>query len=352
MPARCPYLRLAEDRNRALIEASTRHRCYARYQAERVGLVYQTDTCLTDGYRLCPRQIGLGSHGWEPVAQISSSHQVAPAGPARRRMTLTEMSVLAMGIAIVLAGLFVGYAVVHRVVTGPTVVAALPMAQEVMPAPIEELAMESPTPMTSTPTPLPTLADNVVAPAAPATPAPAPALPSTTPYVRVPADSPPTRLVIPKIGLDIPVWPVGVKTVRDSGKTKVVWADLPNAGAFHETSAYPGNVGNTVINGHRDIKGAVFRRLNRLEVGDEIVLYVGDLLYPYVVAETLVVPEAFASAEQRAENQRLIGYMPEERLTLITCTPVGLATHRLLVIAKPLEQGVPDMPGAGGESGP
>jgi sortase A len=114
---------------------------------------------------------------------------------------------------------------------------------------------------------------------------------------------------------------------------------LPNAGGFHHTSAYPGNPGNTVINGHRDIHAAVFRDLDQVEVGDPVRLYVDEVLYPYVATEILIVPETFASAEQRAENLRLIGYMPEERLTLITCTPVGLATHRLLVIARPANSG-------------
>jgi len=170
---------------------------------------------------------------------------------------------------------------------------------------------------------------------------PEPALAFATPSIREAASSPPTRLSIPKLSLDIPVVPVGVKTINDAGGTRVVWADVPNAGAFHQTSAYPGNPGNTVINGHRDILGSVFRDLNRVEAGDEIKVYVGEVEYPYYVTETLIVPETFASASQRAENARLIGYMPEERLTLITCTPIGLATHRLLVIAKPLAEAVP-----------
>jgi sortase (surface protein transpeptidase) len=44
--------------------------------------------------------------------------------------------------------------------------------------------------------------------------------------------------------------------------------------------------------------------------------------------------------------------MPDERLTLITCTPVGLATHRLLVIARPPGQIAPQMPEAGQGSEP
>ncbi|MBU1746171.1 MAG: sortase, partial [Chloroflexi bacterium] len=202
---------------------------------------------------------------------------------------------------------------------------------------------------TFTPTPTALAAADIPPPAAPEppTPVPEPVLAEPAPLARPPADAPPDRLLISGIGLDIPVRPVGLKTSNKGGRTRVVWADLPNAGGFHQTSAYPGQAGNTVINGHRDIQGAVFRHLDKVEVGDEIILYVGDVLYPYTVTEILVVPETFANAAQRAENLRLIGYVPEERLTLVTCTPVGLATHRLLVIARPAQQWAPQMPEAG-----
>jgi sortase A len=138
----------------------------------------------------------------------------------------------------------------------------------------------------------------------------------------------------------------------ENGQTRLVWGEVANAGGFHETSAYPGNAGNTVINGHRDIKGAVFRRMDRVSVGDEIILYADGVAYGYRVAQIVIVPEKFASPERRAENLKLIGYTPEERLTLVTCTPVSLATHRLLVIAKPADLGQPQMPEAGSDGGP
>jgi len=177
------------------------------------------------------------------------------------------------------------------------------------------------------------------------TPSPA----AATPAPRPAAVSPPTRLVIAKIGLDIPVRPVGPTEVRAGNTTRIVWGDVPNAGAFHNTSSYPGNAGNTVINGHRDIAGSVFRHLDRVAVGDEIVVWVGEVAYRYQVTEILVVPETYASAAQRASNRALIGSYPEERLTLVTCTPVGLATHRLVVVARPAEGVAPDMPAAGSD---
>ncbi len=237
---------------------------------------------------------------------------------------------MGLGVSLAAACLFAGLVVVYRLKVGPGMSAAPEVAAgskglpTLVPTFTPIVTVVASAPVTST---MPLMGtEQAVTPAVPT-----PAVPSSRP----PATSPPTRLVIPKIGLDIPVLSVGTKTTQASGKTRTVWADVPNAGGFHETSAYPGNTGNTVINGHRDILGAVFRHLDAVAVGDEITLYVGEVAYPYRVVEVLVVPEVFASASQRAENLRLIGYMPEERLTLVTCTPVALATHRLLVIAWP-----------------
>jgi sortase A len=255
---------------------------------------------------------------------------------------------MGLGVAILLAVLFIGYIVVYRLRVGPGMAAATQVAGAPELVTVEVLPTLAPT---FTPTPSPTVPVSTSM-AQPPTPIPEPTLPLPTAVIRPPAASPPTRLVIPRIAIDIPVLPVGVKTIREGSDTRVVWADVPYAGGFHQTSAYPGNPGNTVINGHRDIQGAVFRRLDRVQVGDGITLYVGTTAYPYRVTETLVVPETFASAEQRAANVRLIGHMPEERLTLVTCTPVGLATHRLLVIARPPEPLVPEMPEAGQDTQP
>jgi sortase A len=255
---------------------------------------------------------------------------------------------MGLGVAILLSACFIGYIVVYRLRVGPGMVAVTQVAGVPEHVTAEVLPTLAPT---FTPAPSPTIPVATALDQLP-TPIPEPTLPMPTAVIRPPSASPPTQLVIPRIALDIPVLPVGVKTIREGSGSRVVWADVPNAGGFHHTSAYPGNPGNTVINGHRDIQGAVFRHLDRVQHGDEIILYVGTTVYPYRVTETLVVPETFASAEQRAANVRLIGYMPEERLTLVTCTPVGLATHRLLVIARPPEPHVPEMPEAGQNTQP
>jgi sortase A len=128
---------------------------------------------------------------------------------------------------------------------------------------------------------------------------------------------------------------VGWTYVVQDGREVPMW-DVPDeAAGFHKTSAYPGRPGNTVLNGHRDIGGSVFLHLDRLQPGDLITLYVGQVAYAYHVVEIVIFQERDASAEERQANRRWIKPFPDERLTLVTCWPLGSNSHRLLVIAKP-----------------
>jgi sortase A len=361
MGQHCPHLGLQGDRHQVYLVPNPRHRCYLPGESERVAAAHQSGICLTSAYRRCPRLATTVQRTPEPRPRAVTGErhtairypdlQAMPRKAVRRSLSCVEVTVLGLGMSIVLAACFVGYLLAHRLQVGPgmqavvaqitvsavaptpspSLVSSLPPA---VPASKPEAAEQAATP-TSTPEPVPPPAPAAEEQVGLPTSIPEPALPSPAAVARPPAGSPPTRLTIAKIGLDVPVVPVSTRTVQQGGANRTVWGDVPNAAGFHYTSAYPGTGGNTVINGHRDIQGAVFRNLHRLDVGDEIVLFVGELPYGYVVADILVVPETFASAEQQAENLRLIGPLPEERLTLITCTPVGLATHRLLVIARP-----------------
>ncbi|MGC9332797.1 MAG: sortase [Anaerolineae bacterium] len=359
MAGLCPYLGLDGDPNEVLLVPSSSHRCYVRRQPERVGNEHQGTFCLTSSYRRCPRFLSAMKRHEQQITErpaaetaLSGRRPGVQAGwdKVRKKMgrwsfTPTELLVVTLIIGIVLSFVFVGYAAVYRVRVGPGLAAATSIIQgESRPTPAS-LPTWTPAPAPSLTAevadqPVPSDTTELVNPP-PAAATPVPPLPTPTAPLRLAADSPPTRLVIPDIDLDIPVAPVQIVQIGEGSAASAVWGALPDAGGFHYTSAYPGNPGNTVINGHRDIHAAVFRNLDQVEVGDTIVLYVGEVPYAYVTAEILVVPETFASAKQRAENLRLIGYLPEERLTLITCTPVGLATHRLLVIAKPAAMAEP-----------
>jgi len=352
----CPYLRFEEGRREVVSPPSPYYRCTVRVPFKAIGTAYQETVCLTPDYRQCER---LALRPVEEGPDDSRAAWIRPAvrrpevGRAartrargeRRPVTWTEAVVLGLVISIVFTFLFVGYALAYRLWLGPGMGVPHAQAQRPGASAAEARATLVPT-FTPTPPPATRAASDSL------TPVVEPSQPPPEPDLRPPANSPPTRLVIPRLDLDIPVQTVGTKTVRQGGKSRLLWGDVPDAGGFHETSAYPGNSGNTVINGHRDILGSVFRHLDEMEPGDEIVLYVGDVAYSYWVSETLVLPETFASTKRRAENLRYIGPMPEERLTLVTCTPIGLATHRLLIIAKPAAQVEPQMPAAGSDEEP
>ena len=157
--------------------------------------------------------------------------------------------------------------------------------------------------------------------------------------------APPTRIVVPAIGVDAPVVPVSWYEKEFEGTTQAVW-DVPDwyAAGWHETSAPVGEQGNTVLSGHNTANGEVFRDLYRLGVSDEIVLYSAEISRTYHISETLVLPEAGQPLEVRLANARYAAPTENERLTLITCHPYGSLRNRLIVIARPKDAhlGVPE----------
>ncbi|MGC8879333.1 MAG: sortase [Anaerolineae bacterium] len=145
----------------------------------------------------------------------------------------------------------------------------------------------------------------------------------------------PDRLVIPSLGIDTPVVPVTWTVVREGGQTYSVWQVADYAAGWHITSALPGQPGNTVISGHHNIKGEVFRYLADIEEGAEVDLYVGSTVYRYYVEQKMIVKEKGEPLEVRQQNARWIGPTDDVRLTLITCWPYTNNTHRVIVVAKP-----------------
>jgi sortase A len=159
--------------------------------------------------------------------------------------------------------------------------------------------------------------------------------PTAAPLPRPAADGAPDRIVAPAIGLDVPVIEIGWHLVERNGQAVSEWDVADDAAGFHKGSAYPGRVGNTVLSGHHNIRGEVFRHVIELELGDVLSLYVGEQEYQYAVQQILLIPEKDVSPEQRRENAQWIGYFPDERLTLVTCWPYTGNSHRVIVIAAP-----------------
>lgn len=160
---------------------------------------------------------------------------------------------------------------------------------------------------------------------------------ATTPIsspITVSEDGLPLRIVAPSIRLDAPVVPVGWKHVVQDGKVVGMWEVADYAAGWHKTSALPGQPGNTVISGHHNTAGEVFRYVVDLQPGDPVFLYTEQHVYTYTVVSRFILRDKGVPASVRRENARWIGTFPDVRLTLVTCWPYHTNTHRVIVIAK------------------
>jgi LPXTG-site transpeptidase (sortase) family protein len=146
----------------------------------------------------------------------------------------------------------------------------------------------------------------------------------------------PDRLVISSIGLDAPIVPTKVKKVDFEGQAYYQWLapDKPVVG-WHDSSALLGLPGNTVLNGHHNVYGEVFKDLVKVHEDDQIEVYSGEQVFKYRVALAMLLPERFKSLSIRLENARWILPTTGERLTLITCWPADSNTHRVIIVALP-----------------
>lgn len=124
----------------------------------------------------------------------------------------------------------------------------------------------------------------------------------------------PTRLQIPAIGLDTPVYEVFV--------VDGAWEVAEYAAGFLNGTALPGEGGNTALAGHAGLRGAVFRNLGALAPGDEVFVDAGGRRYRYRVRETKAVWPTQVEVLDPTETPVL---------TMITCT--NWDTQRLVVVA-------------------
>jgi LPXTG-site transpeptidase (sortase) family protein len=198
---------------------------------------------------------------------------------------------------------------------------------------LEQPAATPPPAPTDTPTPAPIQIEPQPVPptATPIPPTPPPA-PAPAPVV----GGAPTRLVIDSVGIDSEVTPVGWSVVEQDGRQYSIWQVADFAVGWHKTTAPLGQPGNTVMAGHHNVKGEVFRDLVNVEVGDRVTVYSGDKKFEYVVELKTIVKEKGEPLEVRQRNAQWIAPTNDERLTFVTCWPYTNNTHRVIVVAKPL----------------
>ena len=168
-----------------------------------------------------------------------------------------------------------------------------------------------------------------------------PAMPEATPTpaaTPVPVGETPQRFVIKELGIDTPVISALMQLVELDGKVFQQWAAPDEkAAGWQTTSAGLGVPGNTVLIGHHNVYGKVFEKLIYLVPGDEIEVYGEERLYRYEVVNKLLVEERDMPVEKRLENAQWLMPSTDERLTVVTCWPETSNTHRLIIVAAPLE---------------
>lgn len=155
----------------------------------------------------------------------------------------------------------------------------------------------------------------------------------------------PERLVIDKVNLDAPVEIAESVNVSVSGQDVIQFL-VPEkfAAGWHQGSAPLGVIGNTVISGHHNAYGEVFKDLVNLEVGDAFILLSGKKEFDYVIANKMILPEKDQPLDVRLDNGRWILPSKDERVTLVTCWPERTNTHRLIIVAVPIDDGSPLIP--------
>lgn len=144
----------------------------------------------------------------------------------------------------------------------------------------------------------------------------------------------PDQLVIPALGLRVPVVLANYRIINLEGQTYQQW-EAPNklAVSWQVDGAGLGAPGNTLLFGHNNIQGKVFKDLYKLEEGQIIELRSGDEIFTYRVVLQLIVEEKYQPLEVRTQNARWLLPSTDERITLVTCWPANDDTHRLIVVA-------------------
>lgn len=121
-------------------------------------------------------------------------------------------------------------------------------------------------------------------------------------------------IAIDKIGVKLPIYHGTSETVLQIAVGHVEGSSLPTGGEGT----------HCVLSAHRGLPSArLFTDLDKLEIGDTFVLTVIDRILTYQVDQILIVLPH--------EVEELYAVEGEDYCTLVTCTPYGVNSHRILV---------------------
>lgn len=121
-------------------------------------------------------------------------------------------------------------------------------------------------------------------------------------------------VLIPKISVNLPIYHGTSQKVLASGAGHLYGSSLPVGGPST----------HAVVTGHRGLVGApMFTRLDEMEKGDTFYVKSMGKTMGYKVDRIIVI--------EPNDTSRLRIEAGQDRVTLMTCTPYGINTHRLLV---------------------
>ncbi len=121
------------------------------------------------------------------------------------------------------------------------------------------------------------------------------------------------RIQIPAINIDAPI-------VQGDG-----WEQLKKGVGQYTGSADPGTDGNVVLSAHNDVYGEIFRYLDKLAPGDQVIISTRQRQYVYIVDRTVLVEPT--AVEVMASTG-------SPTVTLISCYPYLVDTQRIVVFAR------------------
>lgn len=122
------------------------------------------------------------------------------------------------------------------------------------------------------------------------------------------------RLRIPSISVDLPIYHGTTDAVLEKGVGHLEGTSLPVGGASQ----------HSVLTAHRGLPSAtLFNDLHQVKLGDTFTIETFGQVLTYRVAATQTI--------QPEQTQALTPRFGEDLVTLVTCTPLGINTHRYLV---------------------
>ena len=120
------------------------------------------------------------------------------------------------------------------------------------------------------------------------------------------------RIQIPALGVDAPI-------VQGDG-----WDQLKKGVAQHIGTPNPGSNGNLILSAHNDVFGEIFRDLDKLKTGDQVIMFTNQRTFTYIVRQSQIVEPT--QTEVMLQTKEAV-------VTLISCYPYMVDNQRIVITA-------------------